>query len=292
MTNFQQPFGGSWTRKKLSILAGYLNAYTTALKDKPFEIVYIDAFAGTGKIPNPNSSEPQLKWRSDDPQAQEFLKGSVSIALEVANKQFDKLVFIEQDAKKCEKLTELCRKSNYSMDKIEIVNDDANAYLTKLDLDWPRLRGVLFLDPFATEVNWQTIEKVSSFKAFDTWILFPTAAISRNLPRRRFSNSSTRSSFSRLDIVYGDKSWESLYQPVEDLWSNDNAPLERQRGVEGLLAKYKGKLQAEFGSRFLNESRTLKNSTNSALFELIFCVGHPRGVSLAKKIAEHLIKKM
>ena len=28
----------------------YLNAYTTALKRKPFRLIYIDAFAGTGRI--------------------------------------------------------------------------------------------------------------------------------------------------------------------------------------------------------------------------------------------------
>ena len=46
-------FGGSWTSTKLEVLAKYLAAYTTALKDKPtvkrpFRKAYIDAFAGTG----------------------------------------------------------------------------------------------------------------------------------------------------------------------------------------------------------------------------------------------------
>src|ERR1700741_905536 len=40
-------FGGDWTRAKLEVLAAYLRAYTTALKDKAFVTGYIDAFAGT-----------------------------------------------------------------------------------------------------------------------------------------------------------------------------------------------------------------------------------------------------
>ena len=37
-------FGGPWTQEKLKILERYLDAYTTALKNQPFKLVYIDAF--------------------------------------------------------------------------------------------------------------------------------------------------------------------------------------------------------------------------------------------------------
>lgn len=41
-------FGGDWTERKLAIVREYLGRYTLALKDQPFELWYIDAFAGTG----------------------------------------------------------------------------------------------------------------------------------------------------------------------------------------------------------------------------------------------------
>ena len=44
-------FGGAWTRQKLEILRRYLDTYTTALKDQPFELIYVDAFAGAGVAP-------------------------------------------------------------------------------------------------------------------------------------------------------------------------------------------------------------------------------------------------
>ncbi|MDE0205517.1 MAG: three-Cys-motif partner protein TcmP [Candidatus Tectomicrobia bacterium] len=48
-------FGGPWTQEKLDILRRYLDAYTTALKNQPFTLTYIDAFAGapTMQIPKP-----------------------------------------------------------------------------------------------------------------------------------------------------------------------------------------------------------------------------------------------
>ena len=46
-------FGGDWTIDKLEILRRYLDAYTTALKEqpskeRPFNLIYVDAFAGAG----------------------------------------------------------------------------------------------------------------------------------------------------------------------------------------------------------------------------------------------------
>ena len=67
--------------------------------------------------------------------------------------------------------------------------------------------------------------------------------------------------------------------------------VERDPGVAGLLDIYRERLRQVFGDRLLDESRTLRNSKNSPLFELIFCVGSPspRAVGAAKKIARHLI---
>lgn len=41
----RQRFGGDWTIEKLDILSSYLDFYITALKNQPFNKIYIDAFA-------------------------------------------------------------------------------------------------------------------------------------------------------------------------------------------------------------------------------------------------------
>lgn len=67
---------------------------------------------------------------------------------------------------------------------------------------------------------------------------------------------------------------------------------ERDPGIDGLLYIYKSKLTAMFGDRFLSQSRTLRNSRNSALFELLFCAGHPVGARIAKDIAGHILRNL
>ena len=273
-------FGGPWTEEKLAILKKYLDAYTTALKNKSFRLIYIDAFAGTGEV----------ELTSVDEGKKEFIEGSAKIAMDVDKKPFDEYIFVEKDQDRCIQLNSL--KEAYQNKNIQIENEDANDFLQNLQKDWRRYRGVLFLDPFATEVEWVTIEKISSFEALDTWILFPTSAIARMLPLKREPDSISSEWANRLNRIYGDDSWRDLYSinPQISLFGDEEQ--QRQEGIDGLIRIYKNKLTQLFGDRFLEKSQTLKNSKNSALFEFLFCVGNPNGIGPAIRIAEHILKDL
>lgn len=268
-------FGGDWTRDKLNMVERYLNAYTTALKNTDFRLIYIDAFAGTGVI----------SLRQSDKEERQFLEGSAIRAKRVKDKYFDDILLVEKDARRCAQLA-------VRMDgdrRIRVVKEDANCFLRNLSYDWRKHRGVLFLDPFATEVEWSTIERVASFQALDIWILFPTMAIVRMLTLQRMPDENHERILTR---VYGDKSWQELYRPNPqfDLLNHDSSE-ERQKGTTGLLQIYKNRLRDLYGNRFMEDSRSLRTHTNTRLFELIFCVGNPgkKAIATAKRIARHII---
>ena len=272
-------FGGAWTKAKLNVLQRYLEAYTTALKNQPFRLWYIDAFAGTGSV--------QLRKPTDG--ADEFLDGSVRRALEVSDPPFDRLVFIEKDPNRCAALDGL--RSAYVGRDIRVQNDEANSYLQGLKPP-SNVRGVLFLDPFATQVSMKTLRHVATLNCFDTWILFPVSAVARLLPQSRQPADISPKWAERLRHVYGDDSWLSLYRPAsqQSLW--ETADTTREPGVAGLTGIYRERLSEAFGGRLLAESADLKNSRGSVLFELLFCVGHPKGIGPAKSIAAHLLNKI
>ena len=281
MTGIAEPpgrYGGEWTLQKLDILMSYLDTYTTALKNQSFGLVYIDAFAGTGQV--------QLGDHDEDTQG--FIDGSTKIALNIADKPFDRLICIEQNADRCGKLDQL--RQQYPNRDIEIKNEEANDFLKNFRENWSQWRGVLFLDPFATEVEWATIERIAKFEALDTWILFPLSAIARMLPRDRTPDSISPALAGRLTRVFGDESWRDLYRenPQQSLF-NGEPGLERDPGSDGILQIYKGKLHNLFGKRFLENSKTLRNSKNLPIFEFLFCAGNPRGSAIAKNIAGHII---
>ena len=244
-------FGGTWTVLKLEILENYLDFYTTALKNQPFKLMYIDTFAGTGRI-NP---------RREDEGAEEFMEGSAARALKVDDKPFDRLIFVEKDAKRYESSEEL-RKSNTGRD-IRTENADANVFLNKLQEDWRGWRGVLFLDPFATEIEWSTIEKIAGFNALDTWILFPVSAIARMMPRSKTPDDISLSLAQSLNRIFGDESWRNLYRPSRQLNLFGDETQQRDPGTDGIVRIYKNKLEHLFEQRFLEKSKAFTNSRNS-----------------------------
>lgn len=282
-----QGFGGDWTEKKLSVLEDYLDAYTTALKNQPFKLIYIDAFAGSGKV------EASRSEADANGELRGFLEGSAVRAIRVTNKSFDELIFVEQDEARYYQLKNRLELENPGRN-LKFYNEDANKFLLQLERDWNSYRGVLFLDPFGTQVKFTTIQKVASFNALDTWILVPVWSISRLLPRNREPSAISQTWADRLSRIYGGKSWQDLYQVSSQGELFDLPSRVRDPGIEGLLEIYKQKLRQEFGDRFLGKSLTLKNSKNAVLYELMFCCGSPspKAIGASKRIAKHLIQAM
>ena len=112
------------------------------------------------------------------------------------------------------------------------------------------------------------------------------------LPKSRKPDDISQQWARRLTSVFGDERWRELYRenPQRNLFGQ-SGPM-RDRGVDGLLDIYKGNLTSVFGDRFLKNSRRLKNSTGSPLFEFLFCVGHTKGIRPATRIANHILDHM
>jgi three-Cys-motif partner protein len=161
----EQKFGGDWTIEKLDIFSSYLEAYLTALKNYKFKKVYIDAFAGTGNITSRDGTQ--------------MIAGSARIALS-SQLQFDKYYFIEADTDKAAALQKMVDTEFASIKyKVHIYVNDANNELSKIcsSIDWRYNRALLFLDPYATQVAWTTLETIAKTEAIDMWYLFPFQAL-------------------------------------------------------------------------------------------------------------------
>ncbi len=272
-----QAFGGDWTSEKLNILSAYLTAYTTALKKQSFHLTYVDAFAGTGSI----------RIELDDDRTA-FLQGSVQRALGVTDKPFDSLLFIEEDT---EKAALLRAETSKHMDRVAIAVGDANSELPKYCHQMnPKERAVVFLDPFALEVDWQTIETLAETGKCDVWILFPISTIRRMLPRHRMPAAVSQNQLTR---VFGDESWRGLYdRPDQTLLPFlEDDRMESVSGIDPIVQLYRVRLNSVF-AKVAPTSRTLRNSKNAPLYEFMFAASNPRGADLAVKIANDILKKI
>ena len=291
-------FGGLWTEQKLAILEDYLRAFCKVFKNQPwYRLIYLDAFAGTGRIipDSANDAGASPHDRGD------FIMGSVERALRVEDRAFDRLVFVEKDRVRFRHLENLCR--DHRDPRIKVINRDANKLLRSLSRDtfvggrrylpvrdW---RGVLFVDPFGAQLDWATVEHIARLERLDMWLLFPVSVI-RMLPLTKGPDKVTSKWVDRLNTVFGGDHWKTLYSTAPQHHLCGEEVIERERGVDGLLRIYKDQLRRAFGPRLLDESRTLRNSRNSPLFEFVFCVGSPSpgAIRRAKDIARHLIRNI
>jgi three-Cys-motif partner protein len=292
MANFtEQLFGGSWTENKLDILKKYLNAYNTALKKQPFKRVYIDAFAGTGyRTQRKHQYECQGFFEElEQDESKQFLKGSAKLALE-ASPSFDKYIFIESDTNKIDELEKLKKEHPEKAKQIEIVQGDANEFIQKYcNEDWSNTRAVLFLDPFATEVEWPTIESVAKTQCIDVWILFPLMAVNRLLAK-----DPKKISYDRLNRIFGTEDWfEYFYKTrtLDDIFGQSVDIIIKACDFDSIGKFYKYRLRTKF-SGVAEKTKVFYNSRNSALFQLFFAAGNAKGAPIAIKIAEHLMRNI
>jgi three-Cys-motif partner protein len=95
MTKVDHEFGSQDTDLKLSIVEGYLKAFTTALKGRFSELWYIDAFAGTGHRTVRVAARDGDLFDEPAPERVEQRRGSAQIAIDVTP-PFDRLIFMEQ----------------------------------------------------------------------------------------------------------------------------------------------------------------------------------------------------
>jgi three-Cys-motif partner protein len=271
-------FGGKWTIEKLNMLSDYLNAYTEALKNQPFKKIYIDAFAGTGEIITADGTES--------------ITGSARLALNAKNK-FDYYIFIEKDTNKAQELKDIIE-VEYPQFKniIEIRIDDCNIVLKEIceNTDWKNNRALLFLDPYATEVPWSTLEIISKTKAIDLWYLFPICAVQRMLPK---SNVPIESWKSKLNMLFGDKSWEKeFYKENPQLNIFGTTDLVKGVNTDDVKEYILKRLKTVFPA-VANNPRLLYNNKNSPLFLFCFAVSNDsdKAKGLALKIANHILNK-
>lgn len=286
-----QLFGGSWTEQKLQILKDYLASYNTALKNQPFTRVYVDAFAGTGY-----RQQRKIEYGFDlfeevqQEESESFLKGSAKLALE-ATPPFHRYIFIESNEKKVAELEKLRSEHPHQAGQIQIFQGDANQFVQDYCIreNWREVRAVLFLDPFATEVVWKTIEAVARTKAIDLWILFPLMAVNRLLAR-----DPVKAWHDRLNLIFGTDEWfEQFYRTrrLDDIFGKPEDVVDKACDFSRIGSFFQSRLRSIFAG-VAESSRVFKNYRGTPLFQLFFAAANERGARVAVKIAEHLLKRM
>ena len=267
-----------------------------ALKNKSFELWYIDAFAGSGERTAKRESGGLFEGKPVETTRVQ-LDGSAKRALAI-DPPFQRLVFIEQDAKRFAALQKL--RLNFSSRRIETLSADANDALLGIfsQAPWSSQsngrgihRAVVFLDPYDMSVKWRTLEVLAHTGAVDVWYLFPLNAVVRQLANDFSAVDSSKQA--SLDEIFGTADWRSeLYrEPAqEDLFGETAGP--RRIASQAQIEAYaRRRLLSLFPS--VSKPLPLLTPRGSQLFS-IFCISAnksgPAQALVAKGVA-HILKK-
>jgi three-Cys-motif partner protein len=291
-------FGGRHTDEKLDRLQGYMSAYTTALHEKGFVLVYIDAFAGSGTRVEVKPTLPLFEVEGQEPETV-TVPGSAKRAFET-KPPFGGMVLVEKDHGRFAALQEL--RDEYPDRKVILENADANAVVQRLcrNTPWngsdksPPIRGLLFLDPYGMEVTWETIAAVAATEAIDMWCFFPLMGLYRQAARAPSAIDASKRA--KLNAVLGTNDWErDWYQPpprAPDLLGmlEDEDSRTRTADVNAIETYVQKRLESIFKGVVLPPHR-IYGARGHALASLFFATANPapKAVALAKRIASHIL---
>lgn len=287
--------GGKHTEEKLEVVSSYLRAYTTALR-KRFELWYIDGFAGSGDY-SLEIADAGLFAEEGGGEGLVTRPGSARLALAV-DPPFERFLFIDKKRASVEALEAIRRQNPDRASAIEIKRGDANELVRDTCRTISRrrrdVRAVLFLDPFALSVDWETLVEVGKTKAIDLWYLFPTENIGRLLAGDQTAIAENWEP--RLNSVLGGDWWRrefyqepprqgSLFEPEPKV---ENVRVAKDRDIEQAFLKR----LAEHMAYVAPNPRRLYRKNRHA-FSLIFAVSNPskNAIALARQVSDHLLSK-
>ena len=286
MVDLMTTFGGHWTGKKLDCVSSYLEAYQTALKNKSFELVYIDAFSGDGAVELKDDDSPLLR------EGRHFTRGSARRAIDL-DRPFHKYHFIDRSQASLDELRRIVSEAKPALlDRINLHPGDVNKVLPRIvqSLDVNRNRAVVFADPFGMQLDWETIKAVAAIPIIDFWYLVPTGlAINRLVTK---DGNMPEAWSDRLDKFLGATDWRKRWykpSPQEDLFGAREV-MEKAVGLDEIEADFHRRLKDAFVLVAPNRLR-LKDK-GRVLFTLMFGCSNPspRAHGLAIRIANHLLK--
>jgi three-Cys-motif partner protein len=293
-----QPFGDKHTVQKLETVQRYLQTYVTALKFSPFELLYVDACAGSGSsVPKSALDEPDngqgALYGFTPPVADtdEIIVGSAIRALGV-NPPFHKYLLNDVKSSNVAALQKsVSEEFSHLSDRVTLSRLDANEMLQNLcaSQNWRESRAVVFLDPFGLQINYETLQMLGRTQAVDVWYLVPVFAMYRQVSGDGQINPDGGP---RVDAALGTDAWRKV-AVIEEQSTNlfDQPQFQSKRAVDikWFEKVAKERISEAFGGRVLDEVLPLgRNGIQE--FSLMFAWANPsEKAKLAAKLAKAVL---
>lgn len=297
-----QAFGDDHTRRKLETVEKYLKAYTTALKQQDFELLYVDVCAGSGAsmpksalVSRTSVEQQALLLNESEPvaDADQIIVGSAVRALGVTP-PFDR--YLLNDVKKSNVnalRAKIASDFAHLRDRVTLSQFDANKMLLDLCASTKRrdTRAVVFIDPFGLQIKYETLEALGRTKAVDVWYLVPVFAMYRQV---RGDGWVLEDGGKSVDESLGTTTWRNVVAIEEKGQMDLLGPVEpvskRAVDVAWFESVAKERLKLAFEGRVVDDVLPLgRNGLHE--FSLMFAWANPSDKArLASKLAKAVLR--
>jgi len=259
----------SWSEDKYSLLGGYCDIFTSGMKNKWDNLVYIDMFAGSG----------YARFK----ETRKIVKSSPLIALSIPNK-FDKYIFCDIEEAKLSALKDRVELYYPYINTAYVVgdcNDKVDELLNEIPI--PSTNNTVltfcFADPYSLNLKFNTIKKLSKNgnQRIDFLILLALHMdANRNFIYYINENNNKIANF--LD----DDRWKSEF--VDSSLTENNF-------VQYLYNKYNENFKNLGYVKPENPFQIRSTDNNLPLYYLAFYSKHKRGNDFYKKIQKYSTKQ-
>lgn len=260
---------GYWSEVKLDILKKYAAAYSTIMSARRFHHVYIDAFAGAGKLVSRTTGE--------------VIAGSPMIALEI-KPDFKEYFFIDIVKEKADELKRLTS----SRADVHILQGDCNEILlrevfplVKYEKRW---RALCLLDPYGLHLNWSVIKAASEMRSIEIFLNFPVADMNRNVLWAS-SSGVDPADVERMNSYWGDDSWK------QSAYSKDMFGFDVKTNNEVMAESFRKRLKEKAGFAYVPRPLPMRNSKGAVIYYLFFASPHPVGGKIVNNIFRAFARK-
>jgi three-Cys-motif partner protein len=259
----------SWSLDKYKLIGGYCNIFTTGMKDKWNQLVYIDLFAGAGfaKIIETNRT-----YRS-----------SALIAMSIPY-PFSKYILCEEDPERFEALKSRVNKYFAHLD-VTLIQGDSNKITDQVIKAIPpfkkgnTLLSFCFVDPFSLGLHFKTIENLGGNRLMDFLILQAL-----HMDANRNLANYLKEENDKINFYLGNPDWRNEY--------HQNCNEYNTNFVKFLADQYQNKMK-HLG--YIPEKQMMQirsNDRNLPLYYLAFYSKHPRGIDFFKQIEQGISPKL
>jgi len=258
----------SWSLEKYKLVGSYCDIFTSGMKRKWDQLIYIDLFAGAGYS--------RIK------ETNKIYKSSALIAMSVPN-PFTKYILCEQDSERFEALKKRVER-DYNHLNYELLLGDSNQNIEAVIKSIPKFKKgntllpFCFVDPFSLDLSFTTIAKLG--KNLMDFLILQALHMDANRNFEKYMKDENQ----RISNYLGLENWRDVFE--------QNGCTYRKDFVKFLADQYQLQM-CKLGYKSEKHMHQIRsNEKNLPLYYLSFYSKHTRGEDYFAKVQQRVRQQL